>query len=115
MLKPVILIAEGDSTLRQSLRRQLVNQGYDLIEAGNRAATFQAVRDSNPDLVILGGWGKDEWDAIQTAKDIRGWSKKVLLILMIRHSSEDIAFAALRAGIDDYLKSPFRSMNCLLV
>jgi DNA-binding NtrC family response regulator len=120
MLKPVILIAEGNSTLRQNLRQQFVDQGYDLIEADNRVTTLEAVQTGSPDLVILGSWGKGEWDVIQTAQDIHKLDRKILLVLILTHSSEDIAFAALRAGINDYLKSPFsgeelitRVNNCL--
>jgi DNA-binding NtrC family response regulator len=98
----------------------LVNQEYDLIEAGNRASTFEAIRASSPDLVILGSWGSGEWDVIQAAQDIRRLDRKILLVLIVTHSSEDIAFAALRAGINDYLKTPFsfeelltRVNNCL--
>jgi len=120
MLKPVILIAEGDSTLRQNLRRQFVDQGYDFIEADSRATTLEAIRTRSPDLVILGSWGKGEWDVIQTAQEIHRRDRKILLVLIVTQSSEDIAFAALRAGITDYLKSPFlceeliaRVNNCL--
>lgn len=120
MLKPIILIAEGDSMLRQTLGRQLIDQGYNLIEASSRATTFEAVQTINPDLVILSSWGEDEWDVIQAAQDIHGWDKRIALILIVKQSSEDIAFAALRAGVTDYLKIPFsfeelldRVNNCL--
>lgn len=107
MHNPTILISTGDAALRQSLRRQLMSQRYDLIEAGDRSTTFEAIQNFSPDLVILGSWGEGERDVIQAAQDIHTFNRKILLILIVSQSTEDIAFAALRAGINDYLKSPF--------
>jgi DNA-binding NtrC family response regulator len=107
MPNPTILIATGDAALRQSLRRQLMSQKYNLIEASDRSTTFEAIQNFSPDLVILGSWGKGEIDVIQAAQDIHTCDRKILLILIVSHSTEDIAFAALRAGINDYVKNPF--------
>ena len=107
MPKPTILITAGDSALRQNLRQQLMNQGYNLIEANNRSTTFESIQNLRPELVILCPWGEGEREVIQAAQDIRTGDRKVLLILIVSQSSEDIAFAALRAGINDYVKSPF--------
>jgi len=110
---PTILIAVGDAALRQSVKRQLMGRGYDLAEAADRTAALEAIENLGPDLVILGSWGKGEGDVIQAAQDIRVFDREVLLILVVSQSTEDIAFAALRASINDYLKSPFSSAELL--
>ena len=110
---PTILIAVGDAALRQSVKRQLMGRGYDLAEAADRTAALEAIENLGPDLVILGSWGKGEGDVIQAAQDIRVFDREVLLILIVSRSTEDIAFAALRASINDYLKSPFSSAELL--
>jgi DNA-binding NtrC family response regulator len=107
MPNPTILIATSDSALRQSLRQQLMRQRYDLIEASDRSTAFEAAQNFSPDLVILGSWGTGEGDVIQAAQDIHTCNKKILLVLIVSQSTEDIAFAALRAGINDYVKIPF--------
>ncbi|HEV2915063.1 MAG TPA: sigma-54 dependent transcriptional regulator [Pyrinomonadaceae bacterium] len=107
MLNPTILIAAGDVDLRQSLRRQLISQKYDLIEASDRSTTFEAIQNFSPELVILGSWGQGVDDVIRAAQDIHTSNRMISLILIVSQSTEDIAFAALRAGINDYLKSPF--------
>ena len=94
-MKSVILIADDDSTLRQDLRRQLCEQGHDLVEACNQAGILQVVRTCDPDLIILGSFGKSDSEVIQTAHDIRRWNKKVLLILIVTRCSEELAFAAI--------------------
>ncbi|HEV2860967.1 MAG TPA: sigma-54 dependent transcriptional regulator [Pyrinomonadaceae bacterium] len=104
---PTILLAAGDAALRQDLRRRLLSQPFQLIEAGDRSAAFEAVRDFSPDLAILGSWSHGDGEVIQAARDIHACNRDVLLILIVSQSTEDIAFAALRAGINDYVKSPF--------
>src|SRR5262245_52752657 len=106
MLKPLILLANSDSTQRQDLKGQLIIHGYEIIEACDRTTTFQAIRNLLPDIVILGSFESSDWDVVKTAQEIRGWNKKVLLILIVNQSSEDLAIAALRAGINEYLKPP---------
>jgi DNA-binding NtrC family response regulator len=104
---PTILIAAGDAALRQNLRRGLLSQSYELIEAGDRSAAFEAIQNSNPDLAILGSWGRGDADVIRTAQDIHARNRDIQLILIVSQSTEAVAFAALRAGINDYVKSPF--------
>jgi DNA-binding NtrC family response regulator len=113
MLKPVILIAEGNSTLRQNLRRQLGNQGYDITEVVNRETTFEAIRSINPDLVLLGSWGNGEQEVIQAAQEIHSLNRNIGLLLIVAHGSEELAFGALRAGVNDYLKTPYASEELL--
>lgn len=107
MPNPTILIVSGDVALRQSLRRQLTAHRFDLIEAGDGAAALEAIQTFSPDLAILGSWGEGERDVIRAAQEIHACNRKILLILIVSEGTEDIAFAALRAGINDYVKSPF--------
>lgn len=103
---PTILIAAGDAALRHNLRRHLLGRPYDLVEAADKSDTLEAIRTFSPDLAILGSWGQGDGEVIRAAQDIHTSNREILLILIVSQSSEDIAFAALRAGIDDYVKSP---------
>lgn len=107
MQKAVILIAEDDVTLSQGLKKLLLRQGYEIIEASNRANLLQEVRTGKPDLVILGSWTKSAREGLEAAQDIRGRDKRIPLILLATNSCEDLAIAALRAGINDYFRKPF--------
>jgi DNA-binding NtrC family response regulator len=107
MPKPTILIAESNSTLRHDLSQQLPFQGYELTEAFDRKSIVQAVRTQCPDLLILGSVGDNEMRALEVAREIRRYNKGILLILIVENSSEEIAIAALRAGINDYFSRPF--------
>jgi DNA-binding NtrC family response regulator len=106
MQKAVILIAESDAALSQDLKGLLLRQGYEIIEASNRTNLLQKIRSGSPDLVILGSWAKSAWEGLEVAQEVRGRDKRIPLILLTSNSSEDLAIAALKAGINDYFRKP---------
>lgn len=67
---------------------------------------LSAIRVRRPDVVLLAVSCADCWDGIEVARDIRRRDVRIPLVLITMHSAEDLAIAALRAGINDYLKWP---------
>ncbi len=110
---PTILIAEGDETLRQNLRRKLSSRGFDLIEARGIGDILRFLQKYKPDLVIISSSQKRIREGINEAKDIRRQNKSVPIILITRYSSEEKAIAALRAGVNDYFIEPFSCEDLL--
>ena len=107
--KAVVLIAANDAALSQDLKEPLSRHGYEIIAVGNHAHLLQTVRTERPDLIILGGWTNSADQGLEEAQEIRARDKTIPLILIANNSSEDLAIAALRAGINDYFKKPFSS------
>jgi DNA-binding NtrC family response regulator len=105
MATPTILVAAGDVTLRQSVKRQLMGRGYDLVEAGDMSGALEAVRNLSPNLVILGPWGGG--DVVEAAQGIRACDGDVPLILLVSQGVEEIAPGDLRDGQSYYPESPF--------
>ena len=58
-------------------------------------------------LVILAPSGADSGRALEVAKRIRQLDRRVALLFVTSRSTEELAIAALRAGITEYLKQPF--------
>lgn len=106
MEKPIIVIAEGDEILCQNSKRQLSLQGFEIVEACEPAKLLQTIQTRSPDLVILGSCVKNDWDAVRMARAIHEWDREIPLIMIVAESSEDLAIAAIRAGVSDYLKKP---------
>src|SRR5262249_36105506 len=52
-------------------------------------------------------------DGLEVAQLLRRGNRKLPVILIATNSSEDLAIAALRAGITDYLKQPFSCEDLL--
>lgn len=110
---PTILIAEGDDILRQDLKRLLLPHGFEIIEASGRASLKEYFQSSKPDLIIIGANQKRVDDGLKKAKQVRRFNSNVPVILITKYSSEKRAIAALRAGINDYLKWPLTDKDML--
>ena len=107
MKNPAILISEGDEVLRQNLKGRLLPHGFEVIEAPEKTGILRFFQSRKPDLVIIGSSGSGTGGGLKLAEQIRLQDTRVPLILISRHSSEARVVAALRAGVNDYLKWPF--------
>jgi len=113
MNNPTILISEFDETSRQILKRQLISQGFDVIEANGMEYVLSSLQNRRPDLVIIGSSQKNINDALRGIKEIRRRDWQIPIILITKHSSEERAIAALRAGVNDYFKWPYAKKDLL--
>ena len=107
MKKPVILVAEGDDILRRNLKNLLLCHGFEVIELSDTTDILRFFQNSSPDLVIIGSSRVSTWDGLEMAQQIRRWDRSIPLILITANSSEDMAVAAIKSGINDYFKQPF--------
>ncbi|MGI9102224.1 MAG: sigma 54-interacting transcriptional regulator [Terriglobales bacterium] len=76
-----------------------------------RSATRPALREvllagTVPSVVILAGNGAEASRFISIAREVRGLASQLPIILIVEDSSEEIAIAALRAGITHYFRIP---------
>ena len=106
MDKSVILIAVGDEGARRSIAQLLRGQGYEVLEAARRSEVMVSVHECGPDLVIVGSFRDATWDALEIARDIRKADRMLPVILVSGRSTEELAIAAVKAGITDYFKLP---------
>jgi len=113
MSKPTLLIWAVDDSLRHSLKLGLLSYGYRIIESTNNRDIITRLKSGSPDLIILGASTDGSWDALCLAHAIRRLNRELPLILVTEESSEDLAIAALKSGIDDYIKQPssFEQLN----
>jgi DNA-binding NtrC family response regulator len=107
MQKPVILILEANEARGKDWRGLLLRHGYEVIASSTTTTTLQFVQNQNPDLILFGSTRKNTGNTLEIARQIRQWDKRVPLILIVEDSTEELAIAALKAGVNDYFKSPF--------
>src|SRR5947208_9874692 len=74
--------------------------------AYSRALT--ACIDTPPDLIIINVAADDTSPALAFVRDVKGLGRSIPIIFVVRDSSEDLAIAALNAGVDRYLREPLR-------
>jgi DNA-binding NtrC family response regulator len=102
-----ILVAEKDERLRSDLKAQLCHQQFKVCEARDRSGVLRRLRRNSVDLTIIGASRDGNWDAPALVDDIRRRDRRLPIILIDAHGSEERAIAALRAGVKDYFKRPY--------
>lgn len=107
MKRQKILLAEKDAELRQNMKKALLHHGFEIIESFGMTDALRYFQNSNPDLVIVGSSEDSDSNELKVAQQIRRLDRIIPLILIAANSSEDLAIAALRIGINDYFKQPF--------
>ena len=101
-----ILVVDDEQAVRESLRRSLRFNGYDVLTANDGLEAVEAVRSENPELLILDVM-MPNMDGLEVCRTLRseGWDRPIL-VLTARDGVSD-RVAGLDAGADDYLPKPF--------
>ena len=100
-----VLVVDDENSIRRYLRAALSAQGFTVYEAANGEEAVNAVLNNRPDIIIL-DLGLPDFDGIEVTRRLREWSKTPIIILSVREAEND-KIAALDAGADDYLTTPF--------
>lgn len=101
-----ILVVDDEQAVRESLRRSLKFNGYDVVLAADGVQAVEAVHSDNPELLILDVM-MPNMDGLEVCRTLRseGWDRPIL-VLTARDGVSD-RVAGLDAGADDYLPKPF--------
>ena len=105
MNKPLILVVEDDSTVRNLITPTLKSNDYRYITASNGEAAIMAATTQQPDIVFL-DLGLPDLDGVEIIRRIRTWSQMPIIVISARSEDSD-KVSALDAGADDYLTKPF--------
>ena len=101
-----ILVVDDEQAVRESLRRSLRFNGYEVLTANDGLEAVEMVRAENPELLILDVM-MPNMDGLEVCRTLRseGWDRPIL-VLTARDGVSD-RVAGLDAGADDYLPKPF--------
>ena len=101
-----ILVVDDEQAVRESLRRSLRFNGYEVLTANDGLEAVETVRAENPELLILDIM-MPNMDGLEVCRSLRseGWDRPIL-VLTARDGVSD-RVAGLDAGADDYLPKPF--------
>jgi two-component system, OmpR family, response regulator MprA len=102
-----ILVVDDERAVRESLRRALELEGYEIeLAEDGRQALERLAREDQPDAVILDVL-MPRVDGLEVCRTLRaGGSRLPVLMLTARTQVED-RVEGLDAGADDYLTKPF--------
>ena len=106
-----ILVVDDDPQIRDTLKRHLAYEGYQVSLAGDSRETFSQVAGSRPDLVVL-DWMLPGMDGIEICRRLRQADDFPILMLTAKGTLED-KVDGLDSGADDYLVKPFQPEELL--
>ncbi len=111
-MRPCIVIADTDVMLWRDLKKHLSLDGLEIIRVRDKDRALKYCKSRNPVIIIIGSDTKEPSDGLKLVESIRGWNQRTPIILVAKKSSEELAIAALKLGVTDYLKasSPYESM-----
>jgi len=101
-----ILIAEDDRAVRESLLRALQLEGYTVAAANNGAEALDAVRQAEPDVLLL-DVSMPLVDGLTVCRVLRSEENQLPVLMLTARTETSDRVAGLDAGADDYLSKPF--------
>lgn len=104
-----VLVADDSGIMRKIIIRSLKAVGVsDIVEAANGQEAIDAYKASPVDL-ILTDWNMPEKSGLEVVTEIRALGSQVPIIMVATRSQKGQWFAAIQAGINDYLTKPFEA------
>jgi two-component system response regulator MprA len=104
--KPRVLVVDDDRAVRDSLRRSLEFNGYDVVLAADGAEGLVAVGAQHPDVVVIDVM-MPRLDGIETTRALRAAGNDVPILVLTARDAVGDRVEGLDAGADDYLTKPF--------
>jgi two-component system nitrogen regulation response regulator NtrX len=108
-----ILVVDDESSIRESLKGILGDEGYEVATAASGEEGLSAVESEDPDLVLLDVWlpGKDGVDTLQALKHTH---PELPVIMMSGHGTIETAVRCAKLGAYDFFEKPLNLDKVLL-
>jgi two-component system response regulator MprA len=101
-----ILVVDDDRAVRESLRRSLAFNGYQVDLASDGQAALAAVHTARPDAMVLDVM-MPRLDGLEVCRRLRGTGDDLPILVLTARDAVSDRVAGLDAGADDYLPKPF--------
>jgi two-component system response regulator MprA len=110
--KPRVLVVEDDRAVRESLRRSLEFNGYDVHLASDGAEALARIAGVSPDVVVMDVM-MPRLDGLETTRALRTAGNPVPILVLTARDAIGDRVEGLDAGADDYLTKPFALQELL--
>ncbi len=107
-MTPTILVVEDEPAIRELLKVNLEDAGYEVREAEDAEAARSVLNQVLPDLLLL-DWMLPGQSGLALARQLRGTTRTrdLPIIMLTARSDEADKVAGLEAWVDDYVTKPF--------
>ena len=111
MNRPLILVVEDDTPVRNLITTTLKTHEYRYLSAQNGASAVMEALSHHPDIMLL-DLGLPDMDGQTIIRQVRDWSDCPIIVISAR-TNEREKVKALDLGADDYITRPFGSAELL--
>ncbi|SFE29841.1 two-component system, OmpR family, response regulator MprA [Actinopolyspora alba] len=101
-----ILVVDDDRAVRESLRRSLEFNGYQVELASDGQQALDSLAAARPDAMVLDVM-MPKVDGLEVARRLRGTGDDLPILVLTAREAVSDRVAGLDAGADDYLPKPF--------
>lgn len=101
-----ILVVDDDRAVRDSLRRSLAFNGYQVELAEDGQAALDAMTRQRPDAMVLDVM-MPRVDGLEVCRRLRGAGDSLPILVLTARDAVSDRVSGLDAGADDYLPKPF--------
>jgi two-component system response regulator MprA len=110
--KSRVLVVDDDKAVRESLRRSLEFNGYDVVMAADGAEALAGIASAAPDIVVMDVM-MPRLDGIEATKALRKAGNDLPILVLTARDAVGDRVDGLDAGADDYLTKPFALQELL--
>jgi len=105
--KSRLLLVDDESAQLQALSALLLDAGYDVTGCPGASQALALLRERSFDL-LLSDLQMPGTDGVHLARDAMALQPGLVAVLMTGHGTIDSAVDAMKAGVLDYIRKPFR-------
>ncbi|MEP9363172.1 response regulator transcription factor [Nocardioides sp. CN2-186] len=110
--RPRVLVVDDDKAVRESLRRSLEFNGYDVALAADGAEALAGIASKAPDVVVMDVM-MPRLDGLETTRALRSAGNDLPILVLTARDAVGDRVEGLDAGADDYLTKPFALQELL--
>lgn len=100
-----ILVVDDEKLIRNVIKEYLLNEKYEVLEAGNGFDALRVLSENKVDLIILDIM-MPKMDGYECLKEIRK-SLTIPVIMLSARKEEEDKLSGFNLGVDDYVTKPF--------
>lgn len=110
--RPRVLVVDDDRAVRESLRRSLEFNGYEVVLAADGAEALAGISAAAPDVVVMDVM-MPRLDGLETTRALRTAGNDLPILVLTARDAVGDRVEGLDAGADDYLTKPFALQELL--
>ncbi|MGH9200949.1 MAG: sigma-54-dependent transcriptional regulator [Vicinamibacterales bacterium] len=113
-MKPRILVIDDEAAIRDSLRRILEYEGYEVLQAATGDEGVKLVEREAPDLVFL-DIKMPGMDGLEVLQKLRHLVESTPIVVVSGHATITTAVEATRLGAFDFIEKPFGEDRVMVI